>query len=109
MRPGRFERAAFSCGAYPMSIFARREMVASGYVIAAGAILFGLYHLFFRHDPHHVYLGYMLLAVGVVVFTATSFAQHSRAGLNPLRLLLAMLIAAALFVGLFQDVATRLF
>jgi hypothetical protein len=91
-----------------MSSYADREIVVSGFTLAVVAIFIGGVAQFTHHGALSHFLGYALVACGVVLLFVSYLARASRGGTALLRTLL-MALAVALVVGvLLKDVIDRL-
>jgi len=91
-----------------MSSYADREIVASGFTLAVVAISIGGVVQFTHQGALSHFLGYALVACGVVLLFVSYLARASRGGAALLRMLL-MTIAGALVAGvLLKDVLDRL-
>jgi ABC-type Fe3+-siderophore transport system permease subunit len=89
--------------------YADREIVVSGFTIAAAAIVIGCIVQFTRHGPLNHVLGYALVACGIVLLFVSYLARARRGNIALLRLLL-IAIAGALLIGvLLKDAIENLF
>jgi hypothetical protein len=88
---------------------ADREIIVSGYTLAAFAVFIGCIVQFTEHGAFNHFFGYALLACGVVLFFVCYLARARRGYAALLRVLL-MALAALLLAGvLLKDAIERLF
>ena len=88
--------------------YADREIIVSGFTLAAIAIFIGCIVQFTHHGALSHFLGYALVACGVVLLFVSYLARISGGSTALLRMLL-MVLAGALVAGvLLKDVIDRL-
>ena len=88
--------------------YADREIIVSGFTLAAAAIIIGCIAQFTRHGPLNHVMGYALVACGIVLLFVSYLARTRRGNIVLLRLLL-MVLAAALLIGvLLKDAIQKL-
>jgi ABC-type transport system involved in multi-copper enzyme maturation permease subunit len=96
-------------GFYPMSFFADREMIVSGFTIGAISILAGFTLRFTHVTRLDHFIAYVLVAAGVLLVFASSLARKSKRNIVLLRYLLATLVVLVLIGVLTRDMLQRLF
>ena len=88
--------------------YADREIIVSGFTLAVVAIFIGCIVQFTHHGALSHFLGYALVACGVVLLFVSYLARASRGSTALLRTLL-MGLAGVLLIGvLLKDVFDRL-
>ena len=91
-----------------MFSYADREIIVSGFTLAAVAIVVGCLVRFTQSGPLNHFFGHALVACGVLLFFVSSLARASRRNIALLRALL-MLLAGLLLAGvLIKDVLAKL-
>jgi hypothetical protein len=91
-----------------MSSYADREIVVSGFTLALVAIFIGGIVQFTHHGAFNHFVGYALVACGIVLLFICNLARSSRGSTALLRILM-MTLAGLLLVGvLLKDVFERL-
>jgi hypothetical protein len=89
--------------------YADREIIVSGFTLAAAAIIIGCIAQFTRPGPLNHIMGYGLVACGIVLLFVSYLARARRGNIALLRILL-MALAGALLIGvLLKDAIQKLF
>jgi hypothetical protein len=89
--------------------YADREIIVSGFTLAAAAIIIGCIVQFTRPGPLNHMLGYALVACGIVLLFVSCLARARRGNIALLRMLV-MALAGALLIGvLLKDAVQNLF
>ena len=88
--------------------YADREIIVSGFTLAILAILIGCVAQFTHHSALDHFIGYVLVACGVVLLFLAYLARGNRGSVATLRTLI-MTLAGLLLAGvLIKDVIERL-
>jgi hypothetical protein len=92
-----------------MSSYADREIILSGFTVAILAVAIGGIVQFTQHGGLNHFLGYALMACGVVLLFISYLARAGRGNVALLRLLLTVLAGLLLASVLLKDAIGRLF